>query len=164
MLQRIFSAGLVLGFLTMIFYTPAIMAKGILQLDSDDLSTKDKVLCKIPIVNIAIAEKVYTGRISTIAISTIAVLAMIAIRIAVVFLLPSVFVVQVITVILFLLSLISFFITNMVFVFRVMNDADTRELTGKLLYSIVFPLGQFYIGTYLPTEMKNLAKQEEVFK
>lgn len=164
MLNRIFSASILLGLITMIFYTPMLYARGILSLNGNELTKTEKVISCIPVLNIIYAESMYTGKISLVGFSIASLFVSLLVRLVVVFTLPTVFIVQLITVALFLLSLIFFFVANAYAVFIVIKDSETKEGFSLLFNSIAFPLGQYYIGTHLPTIMKNLMKEEETFK
>lgn len=163
-IMRIVWCMFTLGIFATLFLCPAVFAKGIMSIEYSELSAKEKLICKIPILNIVKAERLYTGRISTIGLSMLSLILSLIIRLIVVYTIPRVFVVQVITVVWFVLSLIAVLVTNMILVYMVISDANTRDFGGKLAYAIFFPLGMYYVGTFLPNEMKNLAKEEATFK
>lgn len=164
MVQNILAMGFMLGFFCMMFVTPCIFARGIFKIEYDVLATSDKVISLVPILNVIKAEKLYTGKFSKTGLAAILLVVTFIVRLIIVFTLPSVYTAQLITIVLFILSIILVYVANVYIVFLVLNDADTMGLFGKIVFSAIFPLGQYYIGTYLPTVMKHFSKEEDTFK
>jgi hypothetical protein len=161
---RFFYAFFVVGLAGLLFYTPAVFSKGILQIDHEDLTQREKVLTKIPLINVAMTERLYTGRVSSVLISTVALIVSFVVRLIAIRYATGLVAIQYITVIFFVVSLIAMLVSNMVIVFMVINDANTKSLSSTLLYAAIFPLGQVYVGYFLSRELKNIMRQEATFK
>ena len=163
MLSNVVSAAFLLGIFFMMFVTPAVFAKGVFLIDHGELDNSDKVKMWIPIYNVVKAESMYTGRVSFVGIGILVLFITTVIRVlAATF--AEAYVVHILTIILFLLGIVFYYAVNVYIVFVVINDSDTKGLLGKVIYSLIFPLGQYFIGNFLPNEMKHLAKEESVFK
>lgn len=152
-----------LGILAITFYTPYCMAKGVQIIAYSDLSKSEKLKCMIPIYNVVNAETLYTGEFNWTLTSIGAFIATLVFRLLVVFLEGSK-VVQIISIILVLITMLGVYIANVRLVYMVIKDAEVKSAAGALLFAIILPYGQYYIGTFMPTVVKNLAKQEETFK
>ena len=164
MLKSLVVTGFFVGLIAMLFITPAKYAQGIFKLEYGELSLADKVKSWIPIYNITKSELLYTGKFSLILVSTITFLVSLGIRFACVFLAPSVLPVQLASILLLFIMFLFWYGSNFYAVFIVLNDSGTASILACILRSLFFPLGQYYIGTYLATVMKNYAKKEAVFK
>ncbi len=152
------------GLFFMALITPASMAKGVMKIEYDELTTKEKCLCKIPLFNLYLVEKTYFGKMGIVTYSTVAVIVSATLRISLSLLLASVGVVQLVSFILLSIALVIFLIANMWIVFAILKDSDTMALSKVILMSLIFPFGQYHIGAFLPSAMKNLLKQEATFK
>ena len=164
MLKSLIVTGFFVGLIAMLFITPARYAQGIFKLEYGELSPADKVKSWIPLYNITKSESLYTGKFSLILVSTIAFLVSLGIRFTCVFLAPSVLPVQLVSILLLFIMLLFWYGSNFYAVFIVLNDSGTASILSCIMRSLFFPLGQYYIGTYLATVMKNYAKKEAVFK
>lgn len=164
MLKSLIVTGFFVGLIAMLFITPARYAQGIFKLEYGELSPADKVKSWIPLYNITKSESLYTGKFSLILVSTIAFLVSLGIRFTCVFLAPSVLPVQLASILLLFIMLLFWYGSNFYAVFIVLNDSGTASILSCIMRSVFFPLGQYYIGTYLATVMKNYAKKEAVFK
>lgn len=152
-----------IGVVSILFYTPMVFARGIFTLSYGTLSSKEKVLCYIPVYNTIKAEVEYTGKFSKIAIATAMLLVSVLVRVICYFFFRNSTVIL-ITVLFFLLSAVIYLISNMWLVFMVIADARIMPVWNTLLWAIVYPLGQYYIGTYLPVALKHAELEEETFK
>lgn len=159
-MNNIIAAGFLIGILAMMFYTPAKYMQGIIKLSYGDITTGEKIRSFIPIYNLCKAERLYTGRVSIAGISAITLILTLGLRIVTVFLLPSIRGVQIVTVILFLLSILFVYCANVYIVFIVFKDAGVK---GGWWRAILFPIGQYYIGTYLNNVIKHEVEKEETF-
>ncbi len=164
MISSLIATAFICGILAMVFWTPATFARGIFTMEYAELSGREKVVTKIPVVNVIMAEHIYTGRISMVGIGTAAVIVMFCVRFLCVFLFPSAYVLQLVTVVLFLVSVVGFMLTNMILIWMVLTDTDVTSFFTKVALAVVFPLGQYYVGNFLPTVIKNMGKEEETFK
>lgn len=159
-------SGIIIGLLAMLLYTPYLMCKGIMVLDSEDgkLPFNKKVMCSIPIYNVIRAEITYYGKVKTVSISYILLLVCSVLRVFLWWNYYNNVALGTMSIILFYAALIFWFVSNMIFTYAVINDA--KALTGfKLfLFSFAFPFGQYYIGTILVNIVRRMIKQEDTFK
>lgn len=160
-MNSIVAAGLIVGFFTMLFVTPCKYAQGIYKMEYGELTRGEKLSCLIPIYNVAKAESFFTGHASFVGISSVFLLLMTIVRVLLVFLAPSVYIAHVISVILFLVAILLYYISNVYAVLTVLNTAQVGSFMERLLRSVFFPLGQYYIGTHLATVLTNLSREEE---
>lgn len=158
------ASGFFLGLLVMLVYTPMLYAKGIYKMTYAELSTNETILCAIPFINVVKAEKLYTGKVSKVLLATVFFVLMTALRVWAVYFDPSNYILQTATVILFILSLIVVYFANFYSVFIVLNDAQIGSLFDRILKAVFFPLGQYYIGTYLNTVLDNMQREEQTFR
>jgi hypothetical protein len=128
-----------------------------------EMSIQYKILAMVPIVNVCVAERMYYGRLSRVGIMTGGMIGLLMARFAVIFLAPTVSWIQIVTTILLLAAVMICFAGNAILVFSILNDADVFGLGKKLVYSLFFPIGQYYIGAYLPNVVSKIKDTEEVF-
>ena len=163
MSETVFS-GLIIGVLAMLFFTPYCMSIGISKL-GDDVTMQERILCAIPIFNIIRAELKYYGRIGFATIGNIFLIIMIAVRCVFILVLSVTSpIVGNVTLILLWVSLALYVISQMVFVYNVINDAQVTTTGKRILMSIFYPFGQYYVGNYLANVMKHLQEKQETFK
>lgn len=144
-------------------WTPYLMAKGIESL-SGHVSCATKIKCMIPIYNILRAEKNYYGSIKFCGISTILVFVLTIVKLSTWFFLNSMGQLNFITSILWLLSFVIVYIANCIFVYTVIHDADVMGGGKLLLYTIVYPIGQYYIGTQVAGAIARVEREAEAFR
>ncbi len=161
MLERFWALGIIFGLFAVVLYAPMQMYQGIHEMQ---FSTRDKsVKAWIPIYNMISAEMSYSGRASTIALSYVLVAIAVIFRIVVGKMSePSTGIVTA-TVIVLWISFLAFYLTNVIFVFVVLHDSECMSLFSTILLSLVFPLGQDYIGKYLPKRIKSFMVKESTF-
>ena len=164
MVQNLLATSFMLGLFFMIFVTPCIFARGIFKIEYDVLAMSDKIVSAIPILNVIKAERLYTGKVSKTGVAAVFLVVAFIVRLVTVFVFPSVYIVQLITIVLLILSTTLVYVSNVFVVFLILNDADVFGVGCKIAFSIIFPIGQYYIGTYLPTVLKNFNKEEDTFK
>ena len=164
MFQQIMTAGFVVGLFAMFFYTPVKYAMGVFRIAYGDLNRDEKFKCCIPIYNVISAESLYTGKISVIMLATAFCVIATVMRVIAIYMDSSNYALQTVTVIVFVVSLLFVYIANVYSVFIVLKDAGTGSLVSNLFKAILFPLGQYYIGTYLVTIIKNMRVGESTFK
>jgi hypothetical protein len=156
-------SGIIVGLLAMLLWTPALMSIGVSKFEGD-LSTTEKVLCCIPIVNIIRAEVKYYGKIRLVTISSITFIVACVLRVLAWWYLYDNVTIGTASIILFWGALAFWAVANMVFVYNVINDAAAMRGGKLLLFSIVFPFGQYYIGTYLANVIRHMQSREDTFK
>lgn len=164
MLKGFIATGFFVGLIAMIFITPAKYAQGIFKLEFGELERLDKIKSWIPLYNVAKSETIYTGHISMVLLGTILFIVSFCLRLVCVFVFSSLMTVQIASITFMFLMLLFWYGANFYTVFIVLKDSGTSSIMGCIMRSMFFPLGQYYIGTYLVTVMKNSAKREAVFK
>jgi len=153
----------VIGVIATLFYTPVIFCKTIFELEYGcDLSNAERRDTKIPIWNIWKAEKLYRGFGFTGLFEILTIVAII-LRLVCFSFFREVGLLTLITVVFLLLSFGLSILANMLFVFTILRDAKVNTLGSCILLAVLYPVGQYYVGTFLRTVIKNMEKEEEVF-
>lgn len=164
MIYNLLAVGFMLGVFFIIFYTPYLYCKGIYTMEYGTITISDKIICLLPIVNICKAERLYTGKLSKLGVSTIVFVFTILLRFIAIYFLAENSMIQIFTTALLLLTFAITYIMNVIIIFQVLNDADCFSLSKVLFYAIFFPIGQYYIGKFLPTVITNIKLTKETFK
>ena len=63
----------------------------------------------------------------------------------------------------FIAAWIFFFIAQMIFVWQVLADSDAMTLGKRILFTIAFPFGQYFIGTVLGRVIRYKQKMASQF-
>lgn len=164
MFVNIVLMGFMAGIVPVLFYTPYLYAKAMLILNSSPLSQREKVLCVIPIVNLAVGERAYTGKMGKTLIALLVFVFAMLLRMLAIFLLPSNALVQISTLMLLLVSVLLLYLANVYRVFIVINDSCLKPLSATLFYAVLFPLGDYYIGKDFRDELALYGNKQSVFK
>lgn len=146
------------GIIAIIFYTPHQMYCGIKRIQYGTLSLKEKFISWIPVYNVINAEHSYLGS-NKVLINSICIVVSLVFRFIVIFKFTENRILNILTVIFLLVSLIAWFLVNIIFVYIVLGDTDYISLVKRIYYSIFFPLGQNFIGNYLPTIIEQELKE-----
>lgn len=155
--------GFAFGVFAILFYTPHELFCGVWTLEFGSISKRDKAKSWIPVWNVAQAETLYTGKTSSVLVTTIIAIVCLALRVLCSVCFGGSVVGNVLTICLLQLSVIAIIVANIVFVFRIMRSVKCCSLLKCILMSIAYPLGQDYIGKFLPTLVKNYAKGDVTF-
>ena len=153
----------VMGILVSIFWTPIKFVKGVAMIVYGEVTSSERVKAVVPFYNVAHAESMYTGRASSIMISTIFFLVSVFFRFIVLTILYDNQMLQFISVAVLVIGLAAMYISNVIIIFLVLKDSGAVSLGHMILYSLIFPLGQNYIGVYLPAIIHCSLKEEETF-
>ena len=156
-------SGLIVGIIALIFWTPYLMSKGVSSLEGD-VSFKEKLLCFTPVFNIIRAEKKYYGKVGLTSIAVVTSIVAIVFRIVCWYKFYSNVTLGTISLVVFYLGILFYIIANCKFVYNVINDADAVSGGKLMLYTIAFPFGQFYIGSFLANVIKHNMNKEATFK
>lgn len=157
-------SGLIIGVLVMLFFTPAMMAKGISKIQyGDDETGVSKILNWIPIVNLVRAEKIYYGKFHIVSIATIVFLIMFPVRILVWRYMYSNTTLGLITYFGLFIAAGFFIVANIIFVFNVLHDVDVMRGAKLLIFAIAYPFGQYWIGAYLNNVLRHISNEKETF-
>lgn len=162
MLQSILVMGVAMGIFVSLFITPAIYAKGVKLIIGEELDATDKLKCWIPVYNVAKAEAMYTGRKSFILITFVAtcvsaILSMLVGGTANELLIRG-------ASFLLFVSLIGVYAAHVYSVFLVIYDTGVVNIVQNILLAVFYPIGQYYIGSFLPNVVKNVEKESDIFK
>lgn len=156
-------SGIIVGLIAMMFWTPALMAMGISKFEGD-LSVGERIICCIPLVNVIRAEVKYYGKIRLVTIATFAFIIASIFRVFAWWNMYENVTIGTVSIVLFWATLALWAIANMVFVYNVINDAAALRGGKLLLFSVAFPFGQYYVGTYLANVIRHMQSKEDTFK
>lgn len=156
--------GLAVGMFMMLFVTPAYMAMGVKRMNEErKLTFGEKVACCIPFVNMIKAEIDYYGHIKLYTISLIVNIITTAQRIYTLFYMREQATICTVSVIVFIIGWLFTYIANMVFVYDIITVAGNESRSKAFLNALIYPIGQYYVGTTLPNVVRNTQKQAETF-
>lgn len=156
-------SGIIVGLFALMFWTPALMSIGVAKFEGD-VSIGEKLLCCIPIYNVMRAEKKYYGKPRLVTISTLLLVVITIARVLIWWFMYSNVTLGTISIIAFWIAIALWCVSNMIFVYTIIHDADVMHGVKLLLCAIAFPFGQYYIGNYLTNVIRHMNKQEETFK
>lgn len=162
-MSQLIISGLIVGLLGMLLWTPYLMCRGIDSLDGE-LTIAGKILCAIPIFNIIRAEKKYYGKFSLVAISIVAFIIGFAVRFFTWRYMYQNVTIGTVTYFVFWAVILFYFFANMKFVFNVIHDANATAGFSLFALTLIYPLGQYYIGVYLGNVIKAMQRKERTFK
>jgi len=152
-----------MGILASIFWTPIKFVKGVAMIIYGEVTSSERVKAVVPFYNVAHAESMYTGRVSSVLISTVFFLASVFFRFIVLTVLYDNQILQFASVAILVIGLAAIYLSNVIIIFLVLKDSRAVPLGLTILYSLIFPLGQNYIGVYLPAVIHCSLKEEETF-
>lgn len=162
-MNEIMSSGLIVGLLAMFLWTPYLMARGISKI-AEVSGPVDYVLCAIPIVNLARAEKLYYGKFKLCTFSPILFAIAIVSRMYIWRNMYENVTVGTISIVIFWAALIFWMLSNMIFVYTVIHDAEAMSGVKLILMALLFPFGQYYVGTMLSNVIRHMKEREATFK
>lgn len=162
LLKEIIFAFFIVGVLGVMFYTPSQMYKGVYTLEYGSLTSADRLKKWIPIYNVIKAERTYLGKMGFVGLAYLILFLFLLVRIVVIFVATGNLSANHISTIALQVSGGLWLISQMVCVGRILKDADVG--VGKMIfYSLLFPLGQDYIGKYLPAFVEAAIKEDKTF-
>lgn len=161
-MKSIFITFLLIGICCILFYVPAKFAKSMVKMDHSDLSMLEKVLTKIPVFNVVLAEYEYTGKLSINLVADIVFAIMFAVRYITMMNMGGTMIAKV-SIILFIASILFLYFANAYIVFIILHDSDAKPMSGCIFFSIMFTLGQYYIATEMEADIAAIAKNKETF-
>lgn len=156
-------SGIIVGLIAMLFWTPYMMAKGISSYEGKP-GLKEKILCAIPILNMVRSEIKYYGKIKLVTISSIFAIAAITVRFYVWWNFYGNVTAGIISIAVFYVAILLYVLSNIVFVYKVISDADALRGFKLILFSVAFPFGQYFIGSFLSNIVKHNMEQEDTFR
>ena len=161
--NEIILSGVIVGVLIIMFYVPYLLAKGLTQICYDKrLTGGQQVKCAIPIYNVFYADITYWGKLSFASWGFIALVATIVARLVQWFFFYSAneVIVQAFMIAVWV-ALIAWWICNVVNSIMIMKDSTVVPIGKAILYSIIFPVGYFYIGNFLVNVMLHELNTQE---
>ena len=163
-MSPVIAAGFIVGLIVMIFYTPIKYAQGALKIAyGGDLTKGEKVGCFIPVYNVIHAEHQYTGKCSKVLLGYITVLLTLAARLLVIFFAYENLTAQKVSIVAVLVGFVAFYVANVYAVFVVLHESGAILPSKVWVRSLLFPFGQYFIGTYLAHVMAKVAREEQTF-
>lgn len=158
--------GLCVGIFAMLFYTPVLLALGVNKVTYPDypLTAGEFICCCIPIFNVIRAEKQWYGKLFLNFFSILAAIVFTALRVFTYIQMRDNVVVCQISVMLFVVAWLFLFIANMLFVWNVLTTCDAMTTFKRVLFSVFYPFGQFFIGKYLSTVIRNSTKLASTYE
>lgn len=162
-MNNIVMSGLIVGVLLIIFYVPYLLAKGLTQICYDKkLTGGQQVKCAIPIYNVFYADLTYYGKLSLPSWAFIAVVVVIIGRVLQwLFLYDASEILTQVMVVAVWAVLAFWWIANAINSFMIMKDSTVVPVGKAIIFSIIFPLGYFYIGSYLVNVMLHELNSQE---
>lgn len=162
MLANIIIVFFLIGIFCIICYVPAVFAKSIYKMDHGELTPAEKVISKIPILNTIVAEHTYTGKISFMMLADIFFVFTFLLRYFTKESLAGTITAK-LTILLLIISVLAIWVANSYVVFIILHDNDAKSLSGCIVSSIFFTLGQYYIATEMEADLAAIAKNRETF-
>lgn len=158
---NVIALGFLMGLVAMFVIAPKEVYRGIMLIQYGSLTKDDKAKSWIPVYNIVKAESTYTGKVSSIFISFVVLLVLVVLRFVCVGLLSEAVLLNGITGLCAYVGVLVFYGSMVVFNFRVLNDAGCVSFLKMLFLALIVPVGQDYIGKWLPQLIKHSIKEEE---
>lgn len=150
---------LIVGLLAMVFFTPVWMAKGIYNIADDKFSP----VLLVPVLNIALAEKKYYGHVYFATISNILLIVGAVARYNIWRYMYDNRVLGTISYFAFFAILAFLFIGNGKFVYDVLHDSNAAYGWKFALMVIIYPIGQYYVGSFVVNVIKHNISVEKEF-
>lgn len=160
--ENIMAGGLLVGVLAMLFYTPYCLAAGIDRLNGNGAGFKPK--CCIPIVNTISAEVNYFGKMGFLSFTTLGFILSVVLKVCTWLFMHSNTTVNLITTFLVIGLFALLYIANCWFVYIVIHDADILGMAKLLMFTIIFPIGQWYIKNGVAVVVEKRKYKEDTFK
>lgn len=155
--------GLFFGVIFMVFWTPFLMAKGIQKLEVERLSVGETIMCLIPLFNIIRAEKMFYGKIGLCFWGIVLSIVGTVVRVAAIIVNRENVILYYITLAIFIIGFLVAYISNVRFVYTVIKKSNALTTGKRWLFSLLYPMGQWFIGNYLANILKNQKKIKDVF-
>ena len=156
-------SGLIVGLIAMLLWTPYLMSKGVSSF-AGNIGIGEKIICAFPVINLIRAEFKYHGKIWLCGISSITLILGVAFRVLCWWNFYNNITLGTASIIVFWITIAFYLLSNMVFVYTVINDARAVKGLKLLLLSVAYPFGQYYVGVYLGNVIKHMKEQEDTFK
>lgn len=160
----VFTMMFAVGVISMLFISPIIMNYGLIKISRSNsiVEVKDKIICAIPIVNHFYGWKIYGGSVISLSgIGSLSLFIGIISRIVVMFFMFENADAQVISIWVFLISFVIYWVLSAVDIFRILGDSGLYTFSGKFLNAAAIILGQVNIGAFLPKKISYYEKKKK---
>lgn len=154
---------LIVGILALLLYTPFCMARGVSKIAGES-GTLDVVLCALPLINLARAEKLYYGKFRLCTISPIVLIVASVVRMYIWRNMYTNVTMGNISMLLFWAAILFCIVSNIIFVYTVIHDAEAMSGFKLIFISVAYPFGQYYVGTMLSNVIRHMQEKEATFK
>lgn len=154
---------LVIGVLAMVLYTPFCMARGVSKIAGES-GPLDFILCAVPLFNLARAEKLYYGKFHLCTFSPVVFVFAFIVRFYIWRNMYTNVMMGNVSMILFWAALMFYVVSNIIFVYTVIHDADAMQGFKLIVMSVAYPFGQYYVGTMLANVIRHMQEKEDTFK
>ena len=158
--------GMGVGLILMLFWTPYLLAKGVNKLYSqeDSLTFGERFLCALPIVNTIRAEVQWYNKIAFHTIATILMILTTGFRVFVYITAFDNKTLTQISVYAFIGGFVLYILSHMFLTWKIMYDSDNTSTVNPVIFGILVPFGQYYIGTYLGNVVRHNQKKVSQFE
>lgn len=152
------------GVLALLFYTPKKLYEGVMLMQYGSVPAEERFKMWIPVYNVVKAENIYKGgRHCFILPSYIAIVVTILVRVVTISIGIESFVLELAEVVFVLLAILLAYVANAVLVWSIMHDAGCVSLVMLVVYTLIYPIGQDYIGKFLPANVESIMKKDRTF-
>lgn len=151
------AAFLIIGLVALIFITPVYYAMGVYEISYKGKPVgSELVQCIVPVWNVSYAQGLYDGGKSYIITQIFLILACIFEGVCLGFDLG--YVLNIVSLGVLALAVLAFIIQAIYCTFIVINDTKACSLPKTILMAVFYPIGQYYIGAFLPKAVENMNK------
>jgi len=161
--MQIVYACFIIGCLAAVLYTPHKLFLGVKLINEGRVLLPMKLASWIPVYNTIASEKEYKGNCRSLAVAYASLASAIILRIVSVKVAPDAAFFAVSTVVLLYATIVYFYASNAVFVFQILHESDCLPLWAVIVMAVLTPIGQEYIGSYLPAKIASVLKEERTF-
>lgn len=149
MLVAFVSTGFTFGILAILFVCPYMLCKGILLMNEEDFSGGVRLKAMLPLFNICYAERQYGRSFPVVGLFTILTTITFIINVVLMFTMQDNIMLRFVFLMLFMVVLVIGYILSCVFTASIISATDELYGLKKIFYILFFPMGYYYIGSYL---------------
>lgn len=153
-----------IGILALVFYTPKKLYEGVMLMQYGAVPGEERFKAWIPVYNVVKAESLYKGgRHCFILPSYIAVVLTVLVRILTVVAGVEGLTPELIEAVLVLVAILAAYVANATLVWSILHDAGCVSVGLQIVYTLIYPIGQDYIGKFLPANVASIVKKDRTF-
>lgn len=154
----------IVGVLGLVIYTPKKLYEGVMLMQYGAVPEEERFRAWIPVYNVVKAEKIYKGNHHCFILPCyLALVVAIAIRIVTIFVVKESMIVALVSAGFVLFTILLAYVANATLVWSIMHDAGCVGFAMQIVYTLVYPLGQDYIGKFLPANVAYAMKKRKTF-